>query len=89
MKSEPSKLPRLLTAYYEKFQRHVPESALHKLNAGELAVRLQESLASGEPISEVESEAPLVELGLRVCILRERGLEGGTPRKRLNGEWLQ
>ena len=51
MRTKPSKLAQLVIAYQEKFRRHVPESALRLLNAGDLAAMLQDSLASGVPLS--------------------------------------
>jgi hypothetical protein len=48
MRAEPSKLAQLVIAYYEKFGRHVPTSALRYLDAGELAAHLQDSLAPQE-----------------------------------------
>ena len=46
MKPEPSKLARLVVAYYEKFGHYVPEAALRKVDAGELAV-LHSGVARG------------------------------------------
>jgi len=90
MNAEPSKLAELVIAYYEKFQWHVPEAALRDLDAIKLALRLQESLATGVPISEARSDsAPPMQCGLRLCILRARDLESATPRKTPDGEWLQ
>jgi hypothetical protein len=52
MRVEPSKLAQLVIAYHEKFGRHVPEPALRLLDAGDLAATLQNSLATGVPLSE-------------------------------------
>ena len=72
MKPERSKLARLAIAYYVKFERHVPAPALRLLNAGDLAAILQDSLATGVPISEGEFgwfKPPEYRLG--GCILRD------------------
>ena len=90
MKSEPSKLARLVIAYQEKFGRHVPEPALRRVDAGVLAAKLEDSLASGVPISELELVCSLpVEFRLGGCILRDETLERSTPKKGPHGEWLQ
>jgi hypothetical protein len=48
---EPSILARLVIAYHERFERHVPEAALRRVEAGLLAAIVQESLATGVPIT--------------------------------------
>ena len=72
MKPEPSKLAPLVIAYYEKFGDHVPEATLRQVNAGDLAVLIQDSLTTGVPISADEwcCGAPL-EYSPYGCILRE------------------
>ena len=52
MRVEPSKLAQLVIAYHEKFGRYVPAPALRLLDAGDLAAILQDSLATGVPLSE-------------------------------------
>jgi hypothetical protein len=52
MKVEPSKLAPLVTAYYEKFDQHVPDWALRQFDAGDLSAQLRDSLASGVPLSD-------------------------------------
>jgi len=83
MRVEPSKLARLVVAYYEKFGRHVPESALRILDAGDLASMLQDSLATCTPLSETGWDTD-PEIGFRpggCCI---QWAPGRTP----DGEWL-
>ncbi len=72
MKPEPSKLAPLVIAYYEKFGDHVPGVALRQFDAGDLAVLIRGSLATGVPISEAEwcYDAPL-EYAPGGCIIRE------------------
>jgi hypothetical protein len=72
MKSEPSKLASLVIAYYEKFGDQVPEVTLRHVDAGDLAALVQNSLATGVPISEADwcCDAPL-EYPPGSCILRE------------------
>jgi len=54
MKREPSILAGLVITYHERFARHVPEPALRQVDAGYLAALIQDSLATGVPISEGE-----------------------------------
>ena len=72
MKPEPSKLARLVVAYYETFGHHVPDAALRQVDAGDLASLIQDALATSVPISEAEwcCDAPL-EYPPGGCILRE------------------
>ena len=51
MRAEPSMLAQLVIAYHEKFGRHVPESALRLLAAGDLAAMLQDALATNVPLA--------------------------------------
>ena len=89
MRAELSKLAQLVIAYHEKFGRHVPESALRLLTAGDLAAILQDSLATGVPISQTEWDlASPIEFSPRGCIVRE-GPEHAPPKKGPDGEWLQ
>jgi len=90
MKREPSILAGLVIAYHERFGRHVPEPALRRVDAGLLTALLQESLATGVPISEGEFgwfKPPEYRLG--GCILRDETPneashtnepDGGKPR---------
>ena len=72
MKPEPSKLARLVVAYYQKFGNHVPEVALRQVDAGDLAALVQGSLATGVPISVAEGcyDSPL-EYAPGGCIICE------------------
>jgi hypothetical protein len=87
MNVEPSKLAQLVIAYYRQFGRHVPELALRHLDHGDVVARLQESLATGVPLSETGWGRRLPEFSPRGCIVGD--LKCATPRKRTNGEWLQ
>ncbi len=90
MKAEPSKLARLVIAYYEKFGRHVPESALRLLDAGDLAPMLQDSLATGVPLSETGwDRAPPIGFSPRGCCIVLGGARDPTPTKGPDDEWLQ
>ena len=90
MRAEPSKLARLVIAYYQKFGKHVPESALRLLDAGALAAHLQDSLANGVPLSETGWGTPSpFEFSPRGCIVLEERPESATPTKGPDGEWLQ
>ena len=88
MRAEPSKLAQLVIAYYEKFGRHVPESALRLLDAAVLATHLQNSLANNLPLPATGwvRDSPDVVFW---CALPDWGRTRGTPRKKPNGEWLQ
>ena len=89
MRVEPSKLAQLVIGYYEKFGRHVPELALRHLDAGDLAARLQDSLANGVPLSESGwGRAPSMQYSPRGCTSIFQ-IPEATWRKRPNGEWLQ
>ena len=89
MRAEPSKLAQLVIAYYQKFGRHVPESALRHLDAGDLAGRLQDSLANGVPLSETGwGWDSAMAFSPRGCIVRDESRESATPTKGPNGEWL-
>jgi hypothetical protein len=87
MKPEPSKLAQLVVAYRKKFGRHVPESCLRLHDAAGLATALQDSLATGVPLSETARASPL-EFSPHGCIRREETPVGATRRKGPNGEWL-
>jgi hypothetical protein len=90
MRVEPSKLAQLVIAYQEKFGRHVPESALRLLDAGDLAALLQESLATNSPLMETGWGTPSpFEFSPRGCIVREERPDSATPTKGPDGEWLQ
>jgi hypothetical protein len=84
MRSEPSKLARLVILYFEKFGRYLPESVLRRFHAGELVPILQAALANGVPLSDAEWDLPSLEFGPGGCIMREPGM----PKKRSDGEWL-
>ena len=89
MKPEPSKLARLVVAYYEKFGHHVPEAALRQVDARDLAAMLEKSLAAGVPIAETKSGSVWPwEFSPRGCI-RDGGEEHVTPTKGPDGERLQ
>jgi hypothetical protein len=90
MKAEPSLLARLVIAYYKRLGRHVPEPALRRVDAGLLAALLQDSLATGVPISEGEFgwfKPPEYRRG--GCILRDENPDRATPKREPDGEWLQ
>ena len=85
MRAEPSKLAQLVIAYYEKFGRHVPESAQRTLDAGVLAPMLQNALATAVPLSETGWESPSpIEFSPWGCCI-----EQGFPMRGPDGEWLQ
>jgi hypothetical protein len=87
MRLESSELAQLVIAYREKFGRYVPAPAL-LLNARDLARILQNSLATGTPLSETEwGPTPPMEFSPRGCIVREP--EPAAPKKGPDGEWLQ
>ena len=72
MKAEPSKLAQLVIAYHEKFGRHAPEPALRRVDAELLAALIQNSLATGVPISEGEfGWLSRREYGPRGCMLHD------------------
>jgi hypothetical protein len=83
MRVEPSKLAPLVIAYHEKFGRYVPAQALRLLDAGDLVPIVQDSLATGVPLSETGWASP-IEFSPRGCIMDERA----TPTKLPSGEWL-
>ena len=90
MRAEPSELARLVVAYRERFGRHVPEPALRRVDAGLLAALIQDSLATGVPISEGEFgwfKPPEYSPG--GCILRDDGGERATPKRGPNGRWIK
>ena len=91
MKFEPSRLAQLVIAYHEKFGRHVPAPALRLLDAGDLAPMLQDSLATGVPLSETGwGWAAPIEFSPRgCCIVCDENPERATPTKGPDGEWLQ
>jgi hypothetical protein len=90
MRTEPSKLARLVIAYYERFGRHAPEPALRHVDTGELAAMLEASLATGVPLAET-GWAPTwkFEFGPRGCIVCDDDLESAMPTKMPDGEWIQ
>ena len=85
MKVERSKLARLVVAYHERFGRHVPESAMRALDAGDLAPILENSLATGAPLAESgwQPDAQCGHSPRGCCIVI------GKPKKGPDGEWLQ
>ena len=88
MRVEPSKLARLVIAYHEKFGRHVPAQALRLLNVGDLAPILQDSLATGVPLSETGWEwTSLMEFSPRGCCLLDENPESAMPTKLPSGKW--
>ena len=88
MRTEPSRLAQLVIAYQEKFGRHVPESALRFLKAGDLAAMLQFSLATGVSLPETGWGREPMEFSPRGCIVRSESSESAVPRKGPDGEWL-
>jgi hypothetical protein len=89
MKLESSKLARLVIAYHEKFGRYVPAPALRLLDAGDLAPILEDSLATGVPLSETGwGWASPIEFGPRGCIMWDENPERATPTNLPSGEWL-
>jgi len=90
MRAEPSKVARLVIAYHQKFGRHVPESALRLLDAGDLAAILQDSLVTNLPLAETGwSQASPFEFSPRgCCIIRDESPEHATPTKGPDSEWL-
>jgi hypothetical protein len=91
MRAEPSKLALLVIAYYEKFGRHVPKSALRLLDAGDLAAILRDSLATGVSLSETKwgRVAPLEFSPRGCCNIRDESPESAAPTKGPDGGWLQ
>lgn len=95
MKAEASKLARLVIAYHAKFGRHVPESALRHLDAGDLAPILRDSLATGVPLLETGWGTPspfefsLRQFRRRGCIVGDESTEPATPTKGPDDEWLR
>ena len=84
MRFKSSTLVQLVIAYHEKFGRYVPAPALRLLDAGNLSPNLQDSLATGVPLSETGwSWASPMEFSPRGCII-----DRATPMKRPSGEWL-
>jgi len=90
MRAEPSKLAQLVIAYYRKFGRHVPESALRRLGAGELAGHLQHSLANGVPLPETGwGWDSAMSISPRGCVIVcDEGGERAAPPNGPDGEWL-
>ena len=89
MRAEPSLLAQLVIAYHERFGRHVPESVLRLLTAGDLAAMLRDALATNVPLAETGcgSDSPF-EFSPRGCIVRV-GRDHAPPRKGPDDEWLQ
>ena len=92
MKVESSKLAELVIAYYQKFGRHVPESALQLLDAGDLAAILQDSLVTNLPLAETGwSQASPIEFGpfrRGGCCIMDENPERATPTKLPTDGWL-
>ena len=89
MRAEPSLLAQLVIGYHQKFGRHVPESALRLLTAGDLAQILQASLETNVPLAEIGwGRASPFEFGPRGCIVRAEP-DRAPPKKGPDGEWLQ
>ena len=90
MRAEPSKLARLVIAYRERFGRHVPEPTLQRVDAGDLAALLQDSLVTGVPLSEAEwSHVTQLEFGPGGCIRRGEHPERVTPKRGPDGKWIK
>ena len=89
MRAEPSLLAQLVITYHEKFGRHVPESALRLLAAGDLAAMLRDALATNVPLAETGwgPDSPF-EFSPRGCIVREEP-DRAPPKKGPDDEWLQ
>jgi len=90
MKAESSVLSQLVITYYEKFGRHVPESALRLLTAGDLAAMLQDALATNVPLAETGwgPGSPFEFSPCGCCIILEEP-EHAAPTKGPDGELLQ
>ena len=89
MRAEPSLLAQLVIIYHEKFGRHVPESALRLLTAGDLAAMLRDALATNVPLAETGwGPDSAFEFSPRGCIVR-RGPDRVPPKKGPDDEWLQ
>ena len=87
MGAEPSKVARLVIAYFEKFGRHVPEPTLRRVDAGHLAALIQNSLASGVPLSEADWGWIVPrQYGPGGCIVRFHP-ERATPKRGPDGRW--
>lgn len=88
MNPERSTLACLVVAYHERFGRHVPEPALRRVDAGLLSTLLQDSLATGVPISEGEFGwfRPL-DFRPGGCIRREESPDRATPKRKPDGKW--
>jgi len=92
MRVKPSNLAQLVVAYHEKFGRYVPAPALRRLDARDLAPMLQDSLATGVPLSETGwgwASPSEFSFSPRGCIVREENPERGTLTKESDDEWLQ
>ena len=89
MRAEPSLLAQLVITYHERFGRHVPESALRLLTAGDLAAMLRDALATNVPLAETGwgPDSPF-EFSPRGCIVRE-GRDRAPPKKGPGDESLQ
>jgi len=84
MKSEPSKLARLVVTYHERFGVHVPIGALQTLDAEKLAPLLETAIATGVALPESgwEPESRSIYPRGGCCIVIP------DPRKRPDGAWL-
>ncbi len=90
MRAEPSKLARLFIAYYQAFGRHVPESALRRLNAADLAAYLEDALTNRVPLSETRWDEP-TPFGFSsrgCCIMINEDPSSEMPNMQSDGEWL-
>ena len=83
MRAEPSKVARLVIAYFEKFGSHVPEPTLRRVDAGHLADLIQGSLASGVPLPETEWVYSPRQF--RCCIVRFE--KRAAPERGPDGKW--
>jgi hypothetical protein len=90
MRAEPSLLAQLVISYHEKFGRHVPESALRLLTAGNLAAMLQDALATNVQLAESGwgPDSPF-EFSPRGCCIILEEPEHSAPTMGPDGELLQ
>jgi hypothetical protein len=82
MRVELSKLAQLVIAYHEKFGRYVPARVLRLLDAAPI---IQDSLATGVPLSETGLDWASIEYSARGCCIVD---ERPTPTTGPNGELL-